>query len=167
MLAEQQAHKNPVESKQSSKNKLSKIAQKRIGIRENPKASNRGDSVTKWSKKYFKYPIPWCAVFASEISQQSKVKFPRIRSAQAIKFVVKNYSVPIKEVFRKNLDIPIGSYLVKSRKGGNHVDILIAYDRKNKIATVVGGNVNDAVTKRKIKLSLTDRYAYTYYTAVK
>lgn len=139
----------------------------RVGIREKPKGSNRGDTITKWSVKFFKFPIPWCGAGASELSKQANVNYPRIRSAQAIKFVVKGYSVPIKEVIRNNLDIPIGSYLVKSRKGGNHVDILVTYDRKNKIVTVVGCNVNDAVTKRKVKLSLTDRYGYTYYTAVR
>jgi hypothetical protein len=135
-------------------------------IKEQPKGSNKGDSVSKWSRKVFgKDGVYWCAVYGSILVFETN-SYPTIKSAQAIKFIVKNYSISVKDAIKGKVEIPIPSFAVKGRKGGNHVDLLIGYDKKTRIMTLIGGNVNDAVTLRKSKLILTDRFGYTHFTKV-
>lgn len=135
-------------------------------VREQPKGSNKGDSVSKWSKEIFKRDaVYWCAIYQSELVLICKT-YPNIKSAQAIKFIVKGYSINAKDVYTGKVEMPIPCFAVKGRKGGNHVDLCIAYDKQTREMTVIGGNVNDAVTLRKVKLLITDRFGYTHFTKV-
>ncbi len=137
-----------------------------LKVRERPKNSNKGDSVSKWSKSiYGKDGVYWCAIYQSQLVKYCN-SYPTIKSAQAIKFIVKGYSINVKDVFTNKLKMPIPCFAIKGRKGGNHVDLCIDYDKDKRIMTVVGGNVNDAVTLRKVKLEITDRFGYTHFTKV-
>ena len=135
-------------------------------VRERPKGSNKGDSVSAWSKKIFgRDGVYWCAVYGSILCKETN-SYPSIKSAQAIKFIVKNYSISAKDIITGRKEMPIPAYAVKGRKGGNHVDLIIDYDKATRTMTLIGGNVNDAVTYRKIKLNISDRFGYTHFTKV-
>lgn len=132
-------------------------------IKEQPLGSNKGDSVSKWSYNVFgKDGVPWCAIYISEIFRITDY-YPKIRSARAIAFVTdKSYS--IKQVML-GLVIPQRNWLaIKSRPGGNHIDLIDSFNVETKTIFLIGGNVGDKVSYRKVKLNLTDRFGYQFFT---
>lgn len=125
-----------------------------VGVKEKPKGSNRGDSVDKWSRKDFKYkyPVPWCAIFGSVKSKQGQVVSPKVWSARAKDFAVVGYRYQLSDVIYKNYIPKPGDYRTKTRKGGGHIDIIVSWDTLKQEGYVIGGNVSDAVSIRKVTL---------------
>lgn len=80
-------------------------------------------------------------------------------SARARDFVTKQ-SYSIKSVIYNIYKPKPGDVRVKARKGGNHVDII------ESDTTLIGGNVSDAVTRRKWSLASFVRDGTTHITPV-
>lgn len=132
-------------------------------IKEKPLGSNRGDSITDWSNKVFgRDGVYWCAIYTSKVLDNTNY-YPNIRSARAIAFVTKE-SYTIKQVLTGRIEPKQNWLAIKSRPGGNHIDFVMSYNAKTKEIVVVGGNVGDKVSMRKVKLSLTDRFGYQFFT---
>lgn len=130
-----------------------------MGVKEAPKGSNKGDSVSKWQKPYGINGEPWCAVIIGEKAKQGKVISPRIYSASSLRYIVKNYSWKLSDVIAGRYIPKAGDYRVKRRKGGGHIDMFVSWDTVKQEGIVIGGNVDDAVKLRKvtIKSMIADR----------
>jgi hypothetical protein len=141
---------------------LSSIHQQKK-ISESPIGSNKGDSISLWCKNVFGSDgIPWCAVYTSQLLNNTDY-YPKIKTARAIGFA-KNTSYTIKQVMTNQVVLEPNWFAIKSRVGGNHVDLILAFNQTTKEITVRGGNVGDKVSTRKIKLSLTAKNGYQFFT---
>lgn len=120
-----------------------------MGIHETPKGSNRGVEVDKYNAFFKLKAVPWCGTFGSEIVRENNLT-PYVQSARAISFAVNGHS--IMDIVH-NIYIPKpGDYRVKTRRGGNHIDFIVKWDTLKQEGIVVGGNVSDAVTPRKVTI---------------
>lgn len=141
---------------------LSSIHQQKK-ISERPIGSNKGDSISLWCKNVFGSDgIPWCAVYTSQLLNNTDY-YPKIKTARAIGFA-KNTSYTIKQVMTNQVVLEPNWFAIKSRVGGNHVDLILAFNQTTKEITLRGGNVWDKVSTRKIKLSLTAKNGYQFFT---
>ena len=104
---------------------------------------------------------------SSDWSRKGQVLSPIVWSAQAIKFAVKGYSHPLSDVIYDRYVPKPGDYRVKSRRGGNHVDIFISWDKLKKEGIVIGGNVGDKVSMRKVTLQSMIMDGTTHITDVR
>lgn len=95
--------------------------------------------------------VPWCASSMSAWSSAGHVVSPVVNSAAARSFR-KGTVHSLSEINRKLYTPKPGDYRVKSRRGGNHVDLIIAWDTVNNSGLLLGGNVSDKVTLRKVTL---------------
>jgi len=93
----------------------------------------------------------------SSLNKEYAVK-PKIWSARAIDFAPKGKALSMNNVHFKLYKPKAGDYIVKSRKGGNHVDELIGQLPNGKWLAI-GGNVGDMVTTREVSLM-----SYTHIT---
>lgn len=124
-----------------------------IDVKENPMGSNRGDSVTKWTKEYgILYPVPWCGIVIGIKLEQGKAS-PLIKSASAKAYAKKGYSYKLSDVIYKNYIPKAGDLRVKRRTGGGHVDMFISWDSVKNEGYLIGGNVGDKVSIRKVTIS--------------
>lgn len=133
------------------------LALKDEGIRERPIRSNSGDSIDRWNKHFGLRKVPWCATWLSAKLRHANVKMRG--SARARDFVTKQ-SYSLKSVIYNIYKPKPGDLRVKARKGGNHVDII------ESDTTLIGGNVSDAVTRRKWSLASFVRDGTTHITPV-
>lgn len=134
-------------------------------ISEEPIGSNRGDSISVWNKSIIGIDgVAWCGNYASHLTQVTDAT-PKFKTGRAIGFQTAN-SYTIKQVMRGQVEPKRGWAVVKSRVGGNHVDIVLEFDKATKTLTVFGGNVGDKVSVRKVKLSLTDKRSYQIFTPI-
>lgn len=123
-----------------------------IDIKEVPKGSNRGDSITKWTREYdILFPVPWCAIVIGIKLEQGKAT-PLIKSASAKAYAKKGYSYQLSDVIYNNYTPKAGDLRVKVRPGGWHVDMIVSWDSDKKEGYVIGGNVGDKVSIRKITI---------------
>jgi len=123
-----------------------------VGVIESPKGSNKGDSVTKWLKLVgINYAAPWCGVFTG-IKSVEGVSEPSFISGRAKSYAISGYAYQLSDVIYGNYTIKAGDWRVKSRKGGGHVDTFISWDNEKQEGYVIGGNVNDQVSIRKVTL---------------
>lgn len=130
-----------------------------VGITEVPKGSNKGDSITRWLRiAGINYPAPWCGVFTGIKSVQG-YSDPAFISGLARAYAISGYSYQLSDVIFGNYIPKSGDWRIKTRKGGGHVDIFISWDEKLKEGYVIGGNVDDKVSIRKVTLQsmLADR----------
>lgn len=140
------------------------LIQQQVGKAENPKGSNRGKFVDEVSKPL--QGIPWCAALqkynakaaygADWLSGYYKRSGGRF-DARAISFK-NNTSVGIKHVIYGLYHIQPGDYRIKSRKGGNHIDVF------ESDSTLIGGNVNDKVARRTYNIATLLRDGTTFVT---
>ncbi len=123
-----------------------------IDIKEIPKGSNRGDSITKWTREYdILYPVPWCGIIIGIKLEQGKAT-PHIKSASARAYKIKDYSYQLSDVIYNNYTPQAGDLRGKVRTGGWHVDMFVSWDSIKQEGYVIGGNVGDQVSIRKITL---------------
>ena len=122
-----------------------------LNEQESPKASNKGVWVDKFNRYCKVYAAPWCASVQSNMADMGKVIYPRIKSARAKDFAQgKTHSL---NQINFGIYVPkCGDYRVKSRRGGHHVDVFLSWDKDKKEGYVIGGNVSDKVTMRKVTL---------------
>lgn len=122
-----------------------------VGVAEQPKGSNAGDSVTKWNKMMgFNYPVAWCGNFQGV--KCDGLTIPQKRSGTAVGYAVKGYAFQLSDVIYGNYIPKPGDWRVKTRKGGHHVDCFVSWDKIKNEGYVIGGNVSDMVTIRKVTL---------------
>ena len=132
-------------------------------IKETPKGSNKGDSISEWSYRIFgKDGAPWCAIYCSELTNNTDY-YPKFKTARAIGFAI-NSSYTIKQVMTNQVVLLPNWFAIKSRVGGNHVDLILAFNQTTKEIIVRGGNVGDMISTRKVKLSLTAKNGYQFFT---
>ncbi len=121
----------------------------RLKVKESPMGSNKGKYIDNWNKPFNLGAIPWCAASMSNWARVGKVKSPVVFSCAAKNFYT-GKTHTINDVYYKRYIPKPGDYRVKRRKGGNHVDVIIAWNAKTSEGLILGGNVSDAVTLRKI-----------------
>ena len=127
-------------------------------IKEIPLGSNSGPVVDSINKFCHVKACAWCGSTASVCRDGT---LPYVRSALAIDHAPVGYRVSIQQVILGSYIPKPGDFLVKARVGGHHVDILIEYDAETMTAIVGGGNVGDAVTIRKVKITIYKFISYT------
>ncbi len=98
------------------------------------------------------FDAPWCAMGASDWARKGKVIEPIVWSARARDFAVKGYVWKLSDIIYNRYTIKPGDYRVKTRRGGNHVDVFVSWDTLKKEGIIIGANVGDAVTYRKVSL---------------
>lgn len=81
-------------------------------------------------------------------------------------FATKN-SYGINDIMFNNYIPKAGDYRVKRRSGGNHVDMLIAWNKADKSGYLIGGNVGDKVCIRKVTIKSLIADGTTHITSVK
>ena len=134
---------------------------------EEPKGSNRGHPIDDWRKEFkIKKPVPWCAIFGSVKSKKGKVLRPKVWSCAARDFVIKKRSWKLADVIYGRYKPKPGDYRVKTRRGGNHIDIFVEWDDKKKEGKVIGGNVADRVLLRRVTLQRMIADGTTHITEV-
>lgn len=143
-----------------------KVASQYEWVKETPPKSNRGDYIDSLQRIFGFKTAPWCAMSASDWSRKGLIIEPKVWSARAIDFAVKGYVWKLSDIIYNRYTPKPGDYRVKTRRGGNHVDIFISWDTLAKTGLVIGGNVNDAVTIRKVSLQTMIADGTTHITEV-
>lgn len=145
----------------------------RVGLAENPKGSNRSDSLDAWAAAFgFKYKsgkapgVMWCAIFVSTMCRYEGLPF---WTTMAYGFVqqgrVFGYRVISADLVLRGLEVPARGWIAVRRSAtGDHVDVVL-HDWVGRSGWVIGGNVDDAVTKRYRTLTA-DRHSYSYFIEV-
>ena len=135
---------------------------------ETPTGSNRSPLIDNWRKQFgINVPVPWCAIFSSVKAKEGKVESPLVWSCQAKSFAVKGHSWKLTDIiFNRYIPKP-GDYRVKTRRGGNHVDVFISWDKEKQEGYVIGGNVGDRVMVRKMTIKRMIADGTTHITEVK
>jgi len=131
-----------------------------------PPKSNRGEYINFLQDTFGFRNAPWCAMSASDWARQGKVTEPKVWSARARNFAVKGYIWKLSDIIYNRYTPKPGDYRVKTRRGGNHVDIFVSWDTLKKEGIIIGGNVSDAVTYRKISLQTMITDGTTHITEV-
>ncbi len=143
------------------------LALKDKEVVESPKGSNKGHPIDSWREEFrIKRPVPWCAIFGSVKSKKGKVLRPKVWSCAARDFVVKKRSWKLADVIYGRYTPKPGDYRVKTRRGGNHIDIIVEWDEKKKVGKVIGGNVADRVMLRTLSLQRMISDGTTHITEV-
>ena len=136
-------------------------------MKEQPARSNRGEYIDFLQDTFGFKNAPWCAMGASDWARLGMVIEPYVWSARAISFAVKGHTWKLSDIIYNRYTIKPGDYRVKTRRGGNHVDIFVSWDNDKKEGIVIGGNVGDAVTYRKVTLQTMIADGTTHITEVK
>ena len=137
------------------------------GLKEIPKGSNDNDSIRKWRATFgIKQPVAWCGIFAGYKSEEGKAS-PFFKSAWAQAYAITGYTYHLSDIIYGNYTPKPGDWRVKKRTGGGHVETFISWDTANKSGYVIGGNVNDAVTIRKVTLQSMIADGTTYIVDVR
>lgn len=121
------------------------------GIQEQPKGSNRGDSVDAWNRNFGLVKVPWCATFIGSKLEQANAQ--KQTSARSGDYAQLNRAYKLSDVIYVRYHIKSGHIRVKKRPGGGHVDFII------NDSLMIGGNVSDMVKIRKytIQSMIADR----------
>ena len=120
-------------------------------VREEPLRTNRGAWIDSLQARFGFYNAPWCAMAVSEWLRRGKAE-PSIWSARAIDFALKGRAWKLSDIIYDRYVPKPGDLRVKSRRGGNHVDMFVNWDTLGKSGIVIGGNVSDRVQFRRISL---------------
>lgn len=138
------------------------------GLRERPLGSNRGPRINDWRRSFgIPRPVPWCAIFCSVKSKEGKVVTPRVWSKRAKDFVVRGHSKKLADVIYRRYTPSPGDYRVKTRRGGNHVDVFVSWDPEERKGLVLGGNVDHRVKLRELSLRRMMVDGTTHITSVR
>ena len=76
-------------------------------------------------------------------------------------------SYGINDIMFDNYVPRVGDYRVKTRRGGHHVDLFIAWNKADTSGYVIGGNVGDKVCIRKVTIKSMIADGTTHITSVK
>lgn len=141
---------------QSKSNKVQtpihlQLAMADLGVKEQPKGSNRGKQVDAYNSFLKLIAVPWCGTSGSKWLDKSDYR-PRVKSGRAKDFAVKKYSHTLNQVLHGFYNPKPGDFRVKTRRGGHHIDFFVSWDKNKQEGYVIGGNVSDAVTIRKVTL---------------
>jgi hypothetical protein len=77
---------------------------------------------------------------------------PRVHSARARAFSEHGHSHALNDIIFNRYIPKAGDYRVKTRRGGNHVDMIISWDTIKNSGILIGGNVNDRITIRECSI---------------
>jgi hypothetical protein len=139
-----------------------------LGVVERPWASNRGEPIDTWRRSFnIVEPVPWCGIYASVASRRGHVTEPYVHSSIAREFVVRGHSRRLSDVIYGRFVPRPGDYRVKTRRGGNHVDIIVSWDDDAQEGLLIGGNVGHAVSLRRFSLRSMMADGTTHITRVK
>ncbi|MFP4528520.1 MAG: hypothetical protein ACLFQX_08225 [Candidatus Kapaibacterium sp.] len=136
-------------------------------MKEIPLGSNKdnGGFIDSSNKFCGLYKVPWCASSQSLANFKGEVISPKIRSARAKDFATgKTHS--LNDLIMGLYAPKYGDYRVKTRRGGNHVDVFIEWNDSTKSGFIIGGNVSDRVTIRKVTLQSMIADGTTHITEV-
>ncbi len=122
-----------------------------MGTKEQPLTSNRGEFIDDWNEVFNLSAVPWCASEKSYFNLKGFVE-PEVKSARARDFAVEGRIWTAKQIMLDKYTPKPGDYLVKSRRGGHHVDTFAEWDTLKKRGILVGGNVNDRIMLRNVTL---------------
>jgi hypothetical protein len=92
-----------------------------VGVTESPLSSNRGEYIDDWNEFLKMLAVPWCATEKSWFNKQG-LATPQIKSARAKDFAYEKRTWTAKQIMLGKYNPKPGDYLVKSRRGGHHVD---------------------------------------------
>lgn len=123
----------------------------RLKVTEKPLGSNRGKYIDDWTAPFRMGAIPWCAASMTAWSEAGNVSTPKVHSPAAIAFKCGRVH-SINDVYYRRYTPKAGDYRVKHRSGGNHVDMVVAWDVKTNSGLLIGGNVSDRVKLRKVTI---------------
>lgn len=144
-----------------------------LKIAEVPKGSNRGDSLDVWAEAFgFKYKtsrtpgVMWCAIV---MSMQCRYEGLPFWTPMAFGFVQQGRTfgyriIPADAVLEGRETPRRGWICVRRSATGNHVDVAL-WNWTGRSGWVIGGNVEDAVTKRWRVLTK-DRSSYHFFIEV-
>lgn len=133
---------------------------------EVPKGSNKGPWVDVFNQFLDLDAVPWCGTSAGWFSFKGLVKYPRIKSARAKDYAQFGNTHSLREIEFGNYVPKCGDYRVKTRRGGHHVDVFLLWNQQQKTGWVIGGNVGDKVSIRKISLKSMIADGTTHITEV-
>jgi rare lipoprotein A len=134
-------------------------------VKETPPRTNRGKYIDSLQDIFHFYNAPWCAMSVSDWLKKG-VATPRVWSASAGSFRIKRSIWKLSDVIYKRYTPKSGDLRVKTRRGGNHVDIFISWDTLKQEGLIIGGNVGDKVSIRKISLKTMITDGTTHITEV-
>jgi hypothetical protein len=135
-------------------------------VKEQPKASNKGKYIDDWNMLFGLKKVPWCATSMSSWNKDGLVVYPKINSAMAKSFA-KGKTHSINDVYYERYIPKAGDYRVKTRRGGNHVDVIISWNKETKKGLLLGGNVGDKVSIREFTVKSMIADGTTHITEVK
>ena len=109
-------------------------------------STNNSDTLKVWRKGKYSTPVKWCGLFVWVLSDRCVVVIPKVRSGKA-----SYYASKAKVAFQAS-DVMFGRYA--PRQGDfivfpNHIDMLDTVHINGLEGIRIGGNVNNAVTRRK------------------
>lgn len=136
------------------------------GMTELPKGSNRGPTIDKWNAEFGLKAVPWCAISQSIMNRDGRAS-PRIWSADAKRFILKDFSYKLSDVIYGRYYPKPGDYRVKGTPGKAHVDAWVSWDTARKEGILIGGNVSDQVKMRAVTLQSMIFDGTTHITAIK
>ena len=122
-----------------------------MGVVETPLSSNKGEYIDDWNQFLNLIAVPWCASEKSWFNELG-LATPQIKSARAKDFAVEKRIWTAKQIMLGKYIPKPGDYLVKSRRGGHHVDTFVEWDSEKEQGILLGGNVNDRVMLRNVTL---------------
>jgi hypothetical protein len=105
-----------------------------------------------WNRNLKLYAVPWCASSLSSWIEFDETIAPKVKSARAKDFAVKAYSHSLMDIELGLYTPKAGDIRVKTRRGGNHVDVFVEWDKQSKTGVLIGGNVSDKVKLRNVTL---------------
>lgn len=91
---------------------------------------------------------------------------PQVWSKRAKDFAVRGHSKKLADVIYRRYTPKPGDYRVKTRRGGNHVDVFVYWDPEERKGWLLGGNVDHRVKLREVSLRRMMLDGTTHITSV-
>jgi hypothetical protein len=99
--------------------------------------NNRGPEIDRWTRRWG-LGIPWCAAFVSACADEARIRAPRMRSARAKAFLVRDSYTA--DAVRRGRAVEPGTIAIWTRRGGGHIGIVRTWDGRS--GNVVEGNTS-------------------------
>lgn len=134
-------------------------------VKETPPRTNRGPYIDSLQDLFGFFDAPWCAMIISDMLKRGGAT-PRVWSASAGAFRIRGSIWKLSDIIYKRYTPKPGDLRVKTRRGGNHVDMFISWDTEKQEGLIIGGNVGDKVSIRKITLQTMIADGTTHVTEI-
>lgn len=136
--------------------------------KETPPRTNRdrGKYIDSLQDLFHFFNAPWCAMSVSDWLKKGGAT-PIVWSARAKDFAIKGHIWKLSDIIYHRYTPKPGDLRVKSRRGGNHVDMFISWDADKQEGLIIGGNVSDKVSIRKITLQTMIADGTTHITDIR